>query len=70
MEPLLKFSPVMLHLSPATIRNLNENPVLIIDKLRTISYGYTLISHGNDVKMFKTQEEPQAAGEWFHCKAG
>ena len=30
----------------------------------------TLISHGNDVKMFKTQMEPQAAGEWFHCKAG
>ena len=52
----------MLHLSPAT-RNLNENPVLIIDKLRTIFYGYILINHGNDVKMFKTQVEPQAAGK-------
>ena len=30
----------------------------------------TFISHGNDVKMFKTQMEPQAACEWFHCKAG
>ena len=28
----------------------------------------TLIDHGNDVKMFKTKVEPQAAGEWFHCK--
>ena len=28
----------------------------------------TLIDHRNDVKMFKTQEEPPAAGEWFHCK--
>ena len=22
----------------------------------------------NDAKMFKTQVEPRAAGEWFHCK--
>ena len=28
----------------------------------------TLIDHRNDVKMFKTQVEPRAAGEWFHCK--
>ena len=28
----------------------------------------TLIDHTNDVKMFKTQVEPRAAGEWFHCK--
>ena len=27
----------------------------------------TLIDHRN-VKMFKTQVEPRAAGEWFHCK--
>ena len=29
---------------------------------------YTLIDHRNDVKMFKTQVEPRAAGEWFHSK--
>ena len=28
----------------------------------------TLIDHRNDVKMFNNQEEPRAAGEWFHCK--
>ena len=28
----------------------------------------TLIDHKNDVKMFTTQEEPWAAGEWFRCK--
>ena len=27
----------------------------------------TLISHRNDIKMFKIQVEPQAAGKWFHC---
>ena len=32
------------------------------------SMVYTLIDHRNDVKMFKTQVEPRAAGEWFHCK--
>ena len=28
----------------------------------------TLIDRRNDVKMFKTQEEPRTAGELFHCK--
>ena len=28
----------------------------------------TLIDHRNDIKMFKTQVEPRAAGEWFYCK--
>ena len=23
---------------------------------------------GSDIKMFKTQVEPRATGEWFHCK--
>ena len=32
------------------------------------SMVYTLIDHRNEVNMFKTQVEPQAAGEWFHCK--
>ena len=27
----------------------------------------TLIDGRNDVKMFKTQVEPLATGEWFHC---
>ena len=27
----------------------------------------TLIDGRNDVKMFKTQVELLAAGEWFHC---
>ena len=26
----------------------------------------TLINHRNDIKMFKTQAETQATGEWFH----
>ena len=25
-------------------------------------------THGSDIKMFKTQVEPRASGEWFHCK--
>ena len=29
---------------------------------------YSLIHHNSDVKIFKTQVEPQAAVEWFHCK--
>ena len=28
----------------------------------------TLIHHKRDVKIIKTQVEPQAAVEWFHCK--
>ena len=28
----------------------------------------SLIDHRNDLKMFKTQVEPRAAGEWFHYK--
>ena len=28
----------------------------------------TLINHRNDFKIFKTQVEPQTAGEYFHCK--
>ena len=28
----------------------------------------TLIDGRNDVKIFKTQMEPLAAGEWLHCK--
>ena len=31
---------------------------------RQFSMVYTLIDH----KMFKTQVEPRAAGEWFHCQ--
>ena len=29
---------------------------------------YTLIDHKMTSKMFKTQVEPRAAGEWFHCQ--
>ena len=36
MESLLKYSPVMLHLSPAT-KNLNENPVNLHCRLRTFN---------------------------------
>lgn len=32
------------------------------------SFQYTLIHHKQDVKIIKTQVEPQAAVEWFHCK--
>ena len=32
------------------------------------SMVFTLIDHRNDVNMFKTQVEPRAAGELFHCK--
>ena len=42
-----------------------------LNKLTTIFHGLyscTLIEHRNDVKMFKTQVEPRAADEWFHCK--
>ena len=29
----------------------------------------TFIDHRNDVKMFKAQVEPRAAGKWYlHCK--
>ena len=29
----------------------------------------TFIDHRNDVKMFKAQVEPRAAGHWYlHCK--
>ena len=31
------------------------------------SMVYTLLHHRNKIKMFKTQVEPRAAGEWFHC---
>ena len=28
----------------------------------------TLVDQRSDVKMFKSQVKPRAAGEWFHCK--
>ena len=51
-EPLSKYSPVMLHLSPAT-RNLNENPVT-----------FMVIIHGK--KMTFTNPEPHDAGATGH----
>ena len=41
-----------------------------LNKRTTIFHGLyscTLIDHRNDVQMFKTQVEPRAADEWFHC---
>ena len=35
---------------------------------RQFSMVYTLIDHKMTSKMFKTQVEPRAAGEWFHCQ--
>ena len=35
---------------------------------RQFSLVYTLIDHKMTSKMFKTQVEPRAAGEWFHCQ--
>jgi len=28
----------------------------------------TLVSHRNDIRMFKTQVEPRTTGDWFQCK--
>ena len=46
----------------------NEALMLHFTNRQQFSMDCTLIDHRNVVKMFKTQAEPRAAGEWFHCK--
>ena len=66
MESLLKFSPVTLHLSPAT-RILNENPELIIDKIieNNFLWVYLLLSAMEMMSKCskpKWNHKPQASG--------
>ena len=42
-------------------------PIVTSDR-QQFSIVSNLINHRNDIKMFKTQVEPLAAGEWFNCK--
>ena len=57
--------------------NCRENAIEWTRKLKAFAYYFplnkfsmvwTLISHRDDVKMFKTQMELQGAGQWFHSK--
>ena len=41
---------------------------IVMSDWQQFSIDSNLINHRNDVKMFKTQVEPWAAGEWFNCK--
>ena len=46
-------------------------PIIYKGKLsnwQEFSMVCTVVDHRNDVRMFKTQVEPWAAGECFHCK--
>ena len=42
--------------------------MLYFTNRQQFSMDCILIDHRNVIKMFKTQAEPRAAGEWFHCK--
>ena len=42
--------------------------MLYFTNRQQFSMHCTLIDHRNVAKMFKTQAEPRAAGEWCHCK--
>ena len=42
--------------------------IICLTNRRQFSIVYTLIDHKMTSKMFKTQVEPRAAGEWFHCQ--
>ena len=46
----------------------NEALTLYFTNRQQFSMHCTLIDHRNVAKMFKTQAEPRAAGEWCHCK--
>ena len=62
VEPLSKYSPVMLHLSPAT-RILNENPVVAVNFLFQLIFVFPLflgmVMYANE---FETKEKQKLIG--------